>query len=426
LAAHTHIMRVYLAFSLLGFAFGACPNSCSSRGICGSDDVCECFAGWRGGDCSYRICPFGPSWTVSSAAAYADDRDSDALVLNTPGGYLHKKNGAYDLAATYNDIYPKVPAFRPYTECSSRGNCNYATGVCNCFAGYEGRGCRRTSCPNKCSGHGKCMLNQEVGMYAYHSVNKYNSQFWDQARSQQCVCDRGFTGFDCSQRVCPYGDNPASACQEGSADDFQLVYMSTDKDDFFTLKMRDMFGGTFTTRPINAQKCAKAGPCNEVQYALMELPNFAVPEVEVDLLDLGLAAKEKAFLIHFKDVANAGKQNTLGCEQVTNPNVDGAAPKYKPVVACRVFHAGVPEWYNPDKTLKTFELNGKAVTQAKVLSPETLLHGLGAGAQDVLKEMKYKEFIPCSGRGTCNTDTGVCKCGAGAAGQGCRVSTIFS
>jgi len=263
-------------------------------------------------------------------------------------------------------------------------------------------------------------------MYAYHSVNKYNSQFWDQGRSQQCVCDRGFNGFDCSQRICAYGDNPSSACQEGSADDFQLVYMSTDKDDFFTLTMRDMFGGTYTTRPINAQKCTTAGSCNEVQYALMELPNFAVPEVEVDLLDLGLAAKEKAFLIHFRDVANAGKQNTLGCEQVASPNVDGAAPKYKPVVACRVFHAGVPEWYNPDKTLKTFELNGKAVTQAKVLSAETLLHGLGAGAQDVLKEMKYKEFIPCSGRGTCNTDTGVCKCGAGAAGQGCRVSTIFS
>merc|ERR1712227_123410 len=91
-------------------------------------------------------------------------------------------------------------------------------------------------------------------MYAYHSVNKYNSQFWDQGRSQQCVCDRGFTGFDCSQRICPYGDNPATSCQEGSADDFQLVYMSTDADDLFTLKMRDMFGGTYTTRPINAQK----------------------------------------------------------------------------------------------------------------------------------------------------------------------------
>merc|ERR1711937_23371 len=348
----------------------------------------------------------------------------------TPGGYLNELSdgSAYQIKETYDDIYPKVPAYRPYTECSSRGNCNYATGVCNCFAGYEGRGCRRTSCPNKCSGHGKCMLNQELHNKQYQSINKYNSQFWDQARSQQCVCDRGFTGFDCSQRICAYGDNPRTQCTEGAADDFQLVYMAVDTDDFFTLKFRDAFGGTYTTRPINAHKCQTAGHCNEVQYALMELPNFAIPEVEVDLVNAGLPTGEKAFLVHFKDPANAGKQNTLECEPVSNPNVDGAAPKYKPVKACYVYHAGVPEWYNPDKTLKTFKLNGHDVTQAQVLSPQTLLHEgrTTAEAQNILKVQKYKEFIPCSGRGTCNTDTGVCKCAEGATGQGCRISTIFS
>merc|ERR1712080_18394 len=141
---------------------------------------------------------------------------------------------------------------------------------------------------------------------------------------------------------------------------------------------------------------------------------------------MGLPSGEKAFLVHFKDPVNAGKQNTLECEAVANPDVDGAAPKYKPVLACHVFHAGVPEWYNADKSLREFKLNGRLIAQNKVLSKETLLHNLGAGAQDILKKQKYKEFLPCSGRGTCNTDTGTCKCGEGAAGQGCRVSTIFS
>jgi len=51
-----------------------------------------------------------------------------------------------------------------------------------------------------------------------------------------------------------------------------------------------MFGGTFTTRPIldHAPSCAlknaKPTPCPEVQYALMDLPNFAIPEVEVDAI----------------------------------------------------------------------------------------------------------------------------------------------
>lgn len=273
------------------------------------------------------------------------------------------------------------------------------------------------------------MTNMEVNAKQYYSINKYNSQFWDQSRTQQCVCDRGFTGFDCSERVCAYGDNPRTQCNEGSADDFQLVYMAVDntnKDDFFTLKFRDQFGGTYTTRPINAHKCTAKGSCNEVQYALMELPNFAIPEVEVDLLDLGLPAGQKAYLVHFTDPNNAGKQNTLDCEAVANPNVDGAAPKYNPVVACHIFHAGVPEWYNADHTLKTFKLNGVTVTQSKVLSPQTLLSHEGAAAAGLLEKQKYKEFIPCSGRGTCNKDTGVCKCDSGATGQGCRISTIYS
>jgi len=423
-------MKSYILLALVAGVHGACPNSCSSRGVCIADDVCSCYTGWSGGDCSYRTCPFGASWSVNPAVKYSDDRTVETTLSQTPGGYIKEiddGNGGLilDIPGTYDELYPKVPAFREYTECSSRGNCNYATGRCNCFTGYEGRGCRRTSCPNKCSGHGKCMLNSEVNQKQYQSINKYNSQFWDQDRTQQCVCDRGFSGYDCSDRVCPSGDNPVSNCGEGSATDYQLVYVSADsvnKDDYFTLKMRDTFGGTVTTRPINAHACTVAGHCNEVQYALMELPNFAVPEVEVDLLALSsLGTGEQAYLISFKDPANAGKQNTLECEPVPNPMVNGAAPKYNPVVACHVFHAGMPEWYNPDESLKAFKLNGKLVTRDDVLPAEARQL-----AEDVLKQQTYRDFIPCSGRGTCNTDTGTCKCAEGTTGQGCRVSTIFS
>lgn len=421
-------MRSYYLLSLIAVAHGSCPNSCSSRGTCGADDVCACYAGWKGGDCSYRVCPYGASWSVNAAAKYNDDRNIKQTILATPGGYIKQVADVPQIANTYDELYPKVPAFRQYTECSARGNCNYATGICNCFTGY-GRGCRRASCPNKCSGHGKCMLNQEVNGNTYWSINKFNSQFWDQDRTQQCVCDRGFGGFDCSERICPSGDNPASACGEGDADDYQLVFVSADgsnKDDFFTLKMLDMFGGTATTRPINAHACTKGDPCYEVQYALMELPNYAVPDVEVDRLDLGLPANEMAFLISFKNPANAGKQNTLECEAVPSPNVDGAAPKYNPVVACHVFHAGIPEWYNADSSLKEFRLNGKTIGRDLVLPKEARLSHMGNKAEDVLKSQTYKEFMPCSGRGTCNTETGACKCTTGSTGEGCRISTIYS
>ena len=41
-----------------------------------------------------------------------------------------------------------------YAECSDKGVCNRASGECECFDGYEGKGCRRQKCPASCSGHG--------------------------------------------------------------------------------------------------------------------------------------------------------------------------------------------------------------------------------------------------------------------------------
>jgi hypothetical protein len=81
-------------------------------------------------------------------------------------------------------------------ECSYRGVCDRASGSCKCFDGYEGSACERTTCPNDCSGHGKCRFISEL------SNNVATT--WDVNRVQTCVCDGGYTGSDCSLRSCPY------------------------------------------------------------------------------------------------------------------------------------------------------------------------------------------------------------------------------
>merc|ERR1711907_890048 len=92
----------------------------------------------------------------------------------------------------------------------------------------------------------------------------------------------------------------------------QVAY--TDESTYFTLQFTDMFGGQFTTRPVAvANNCTAGGEggCRELQYALMELPNFAIPEVEVDLVDVDTSTSTTihTYVVHFSDAANTGKQN---------------------------------------------------------------------------------------------------------------------
>ena len=172
----------------------SCPHSCSGHGDCLSpSNRCRCWAQnendgtyWLGADCSLQGCPYDVAW--------------------------------YDAAAS-NDVAHK-PA-----ECSARGLCDYSKGVCKCQAGFEGRACQRLSCPNGCSGHGTCLsLESYAHSQSGHGLStswfKYNSN-WDHDKLYGCRCDPNYTGYDCSQRVCPFGDDPMSGLQE---DEVQTIF----------------------------------------------------------------------------------------------------------------------------------------------------------------------------------------------------------
>jgi len=436
-------MKLFVTLAtLVGFVSAGCPNGCSGHGSCGTSDVCACYKGFFGGDCSFRRCPQGPSWTVTAKEKLMDDRYSEWITLRTPGGYVGRNK--YDSANTYasklteadfkntfENLYPKRPNFNQYTECSSRGTCDYATGECKCFDGFEGRGCRRTSCPNDCSGHGRCLDNSDINVQ-YTSFNYPNDQMWDQMRTQQCSCDRGFSGYDCASRTCPFGDDPTSDCGENSAGDVQLIVTESKRfeEQYFTLTFTDMFGGEFTTRPILDQFCTYdntvhlgAIPCPEIQYALMDLPNFAIPEVQVDYvkkIDDGADATS-VYAVYFTDSSNAGKQNTLQCEVVDSPNVAGAQPKYYPVGKCQVFNVGGPEWFDAtgDELQLRLQDHGFAtqvVTKAMIL---------GSSAT-ITSATTYEDFQPCASKGDCDGATGSCVCNSGHYGEACeRQSTYY-
>ena len=153
-----------------------CPHNCNKVGSCDKYGSCSCSGTYTGGDCSLRTCPFGNAWA------------------DMPTGI--------DMA--------HAPA-----ECSAQGTCNRVNGQCVCRPGFIGAACEFLECPSACSGAGRCMTLQNYAS-RFRNVNSqqyiYNA-VWDAQKTQGCVCDRTRIGYDCSQFVCPSGDDPLTKGQ---------------------------------------------------------------------------------------------------------------------------------------------------------------------------------------------------------------------
>jgi len=202
---------VLVLAGLVRYGSAACANDCSGNGRCNAHSACECYRNWMSNDCSQRVCFFGRAFVDTPAGDLNSDgkvgamSEVMAMTGNTPSHEL------FDESYAQGDL--EVGSFNEahfYAECSGKGSCQRESGLCDCFAGYEGEGCTRVSCPTAtgetCSGHGVCLRLVDVD--SKQPTWTYNS--WDSHKTQQCNCDPLYTGIACDQRSCPSGDDPVT------------------------------------------------------------------------------------------------------------------------------------------------------------------------------------------------------------------------
>jgi len=394
---------VLLVSALVASVYAACDNQCSGHGSCGIDDVCTCYDNWGvgqghdSGDCSDRVCPYELAW------------------VDTPD---------------------KAGKFHKYAECAGRGICDRGTGECQCFDGYEGKGCARTTCPNDCSGHGTCEYIEDMTKgdrfnrwdaakrkFLYDPVN-YAFSDWDAGKTRGCVCDALYSDVDCSKRMCPYGNDVLDIIDDydSSSTTYQVQTLrfytdyASDPGDAsngetggktgdltgatFALTFRSKLNETFTTIPIvwNAESSvAMTATTNndfvqDVQLALLSLPNRVIDGVTVSAtsgtLDKGDSTALNGYLdlsITFTGAGVQGNQYPITMEDYEC--YEGCTPKL----------TGLP-------LMTRFDRPGSNITQ-------TL--------------MADHNSFECGRRGKCDYDTGVCECFTGYSGENCNTLTTL-
>lgn len=289
---------VALILSLFNYIAAECPNACSAHGKCGAYDMCQCYPNWMASDCSERVCQFG----LAHVDTPKGDLDASSGKLSGPQATVVTNDFMYPWGTT--EQYPAMldsngaqllNSAHYYMECSNKGICDRATGTCACFEGYGGSACQRAECPTTsagvCSGHGVCETIKRIA--ELDSENVY--QLWDETSTMGCICDGGYSGADCSERICKWGADPLYY------DDVANIRVSNWTYQIFTRAGQALYGGGPGTSPTTTAAPATVtgnyslviydtlgedwqtapisidASCKEVAAALYDIPNNVVP-----------------------------------------------------------------------------------------------------------------------------------------------------
>merc|ERR1719421_1632973 len=244
---------------------------CSNQGLCDrKTGLCECFDGYSGRGCQRQACPedcsghgvclsvdqlrregmtklpFTCSTTRNSADVFCD---GDVV------GTGHLRAGDYIKIGNYP---PQKIATIAITDADDNtANYNVSHFLDDTLA-------RKRLKVDKL-----VLFNHfpETLTYGTEVFQVHDYRLWDGKKNMACKCDPRYTGYDCSERKCPLGDDPLTVdavdtqksstttddSQYTQAPEKQTLYIDSDAQNVvghISLAFEDYFGEVFHTKPI--------------------------------------------------------------------------------------------------------------------------------------------------------------------------------
>lgn len=282
--------------------------------------MCVCYRNWMSNDCSERVCQFG----LAHVDTPKGDLDASSGRLTGPDVLVVQNNDMYPYGTS--EQFPQVTdsdnnilqnTAHGYMECSNKGICDRSTGTCACFDGYDGSACQRASCPTTsagvCSGHGTCETIKTIA--DWDNGNVYN--LWDEYSSMGCVCDGGYAGADCSEKLCKFGADPLYyddmtnirysnfTVQIYTVGDEEVVVSGN-----YSIIFTDHYGEDWETGPIDNK-----ANCKAVIAALEALPNAVIPPGTLRCLNIGLKYDSEEEVPDYSGYVDSENNDNSGVSQ---------------------------------------------------------------------------------------------------------------
>lgn len=370
----------------------------------------------------------------------------------------------YGFSGPRCDVRECPRSFRTDRECSGdRGSCDRATGKCSCRPGYSGSACERTNCPRdkssglECSGHGRCRFSDldQIGVCecdgdapfagAGAGSASLTVEGWSSWPGRSALAGpqghlsgsrllgpvmggAGFTGADCSLRRCPVGPQRQEEIRHWSqtcTSSSQLTANSS--------ATADQVGSAEAARRSRVEWLLKEEVAAEVQLVSctgLAALSDATLSWALGVPGTGEVTGAMAWSVTAAEV-EATLRNVTGLGDVIVVAADASRVVQWNSSACACTTAGASfalifaDHFGDVPTLSAVVLrNGVVLSPASsITGAVSTVRGQNVGLTSALVSVSEAirgggsappRLVECSGRGTCDRSTGVCRCGANA------------